>query len=149
VQVTISLCHLHVLYPVHVINKLWFVFTRDGNMRTNMNMSHPDLSLCLSPAPSRCRPYSPLSPVYLYLCSLFVCFQFVLFVKPTSVCFPVSACYLLLFFSPSQFWAFCLPWPWDCLPFCTLPHHPGLLTPACPDPETACCSGPFTPSLDY
>uniref|UniRef100_A0A8C7NK04 Ig-like domain-containing protein n=1 Tax=Oncorhynchus mykiss TaxID=8022 RepID=A0A8C7NK04_ONCMY len=39
-------------------------------------MSHPDLfhrSLCLSPPPSRCRPSSPLSPVYLYLCFLSVC----------------------------------------------------------------------------
>jgi hypothetical protein len=41
----------------------------------------------------------------------------------------------------SQFWPFCLPWPW--LLFCTLSHHPGLLTPACPDPEPACCSVPF------
>ena len=44
-----------------------------------MTMSHPDLfhvSLCLSLPPSRCRPSSPLSPVYLHLCC-----QFVLFVQ--------------------------------------------------------------------
>jgi hypothetical protein len=58
-------------------------------------LSHPDLfhlSLCLSPPPSRCSPSSPLSPVYLYLCSLFVYCQFVLFMKPTSVCSPAPVC---------------------------------------------------------
>ena len=47
-------------------------------------LSHPDLfnqSFCLSPPPSRCHPSSSLSPVYLCLCSLFVCCQFVLFRK--------------------------------------------------------------------
>ena len=36
---------------------------------------------CLHSTISRCHPYSPLSPVYLYLCSLLDCCQFVLFVR--------------------------------------------------------------------
>ena len=45
-------------------------------------VSRPDLfHLSLSPPPSRCRPSSPSSPGYLYLCSLSVCFQCVLFVQ--------------------------------------------------------------------
>ena len=75
-------------------------------------ITHPDLlhlSLRLSPPPSRCRPSSPLSPVYLYLCSLFVCCQFILFVS--SCLFPASLFLALLVFD-------------TCL--------------ACPDPEPAC-----------
>lgn len=109
-------------------------------------LSHPDLfhmSLHLSPPPSGCHPSSPLSNVYLYLSSLFVCCQFVFFVKPTSVCSPAPVCFLVLFCP------FCLPWPWACLLFYTLSHLTGLLTPGCPDPETAWRSGPFAPSLDY
>lgn len=114
--------------------------------------SHPDLfhlSVCLSPPPSRCHPSSLLSPVYLYLCSLFVCCQLVLFIHTYQRFSLVLPVFLLLFSNPSRFWPFWLPWPWDCLPFCTLPHRSGLLTPACPDPETACHSGPFIPSLDH
>jgi hypothetical protein len=39
-----------------------------------------------------------------------------------------SSCFLVLTI---------LPWPWACLPFRTLSHNTGLLTSACPDPETA------------
>jgi hypothetical protein len=107
-------------------------------------VSHPDLfhlSLWLSPPPSSCHPSSQLSPVYLYLCFLFVCCQFVLFVKSTSgfvsqlLIFPVSL------FSPSRFWLLPVltlsPTAWPlCLPL-SLPADlylwptSGLLTPAC------------------
>jgi hypothetical protein len=110
-------------------------------------MSRPDLfhhSLCLSPPPSRCRPSSPLSPGYLYLCSLFVCSKFV-FVKSTSVLSQFLLFPSLSFSGPPGFdpclsclWA-CLPdlsayhWPWAWLPFCTVAHYSGLSTPDCLD----------------
>jgi hypothetical protein len=89
--------------------------------------SHPDLfhlSLWWSPPPSRCCPSSPLSPVYLYLCSRFVCCQFILFARVNQcfasqlLLFPVS---LPLGFDLCQSWlrarmpdhSAC---PWACLP---------------------------------
>jgi hypothetical protein len=67
-------------------------FLQEGRLQ----LSHPDLfhlSLCLSSPPSRCRPSSPLSPVYLYLCSLFVCASLFCFVKSTSI-FPCAPGFL-------------------------------------------------------
>jgi hypothetical protein len=58
---------------------------------TFMKLSHPDLfhlSLCLSPPPSRSHPSSPLSPMKKYMCSLFVCCQFVLSYQVLPVFFP-------------------------------------------------------------
>jgi hypothetical protein len=92
------------------------------------------LCACLHPPPGVA--HLILSPVYLYLCSLFVCCHFVLFVRPTSVCSPAPFCFLLLpavlYLSPPH-WIIdpFLHWPWDCLPFWTLCTFSGLLTPAC------------------
>jgi hypothetical protein len=138
-------------------------------------VSHPDLFhlyLWLSPPPSRCRLSSPLSTVYLYLCSLFVCCQFILFVKSTSgfvsqlLLFPVSLLLAPPGFDPCLSWDR-LPddsvWPWARLPTCTfappLDSWPlptlslpavryccptsGLLIPACLDLSIA------WPLLDY
>ena len=55
------------------------------------------LYLCLSPPPSKCRPYFPLSPVYSYLCCLSVCCQFILFVQAYQ-CFSLSSCFSLISF---------------------------------------------------
>ena len=55
------------------------------------------LCACLHP-PSRSRPPSLLSPVHLYLCSLFVCCQFVLSCQAYQRVFrtPLSTCFLVI-----------------------------------------------------
>ena len=75
------------------------------------------LSLCLSAPPSRCRPFSPLSPGYLYLCSLFVRCQFILFHQGYQRFFLCSS--LLMHPVFPGFDLFYPSWPWACLTSCT------------------------------
>jgi hypothetical protein len=82
------------------------------------------LSLCSSPPPSGCRPSSPLSRVNLYLCSLFVCCQFVLSHQAYKACLLVFPVLITSLFT----------------------SYPGYLH--CPDPEPACHSVPYS-ALDY
>jgi hypothetical protein len=99
-------------------------------------LSCPDLfhlSLCLSPPPSRCHPSSPLSPVYLYMCSLFVCCQFVLF-RQAYQRFSLWSWRVIVPGFPDFYLS---PHP---EPF---PHYSGLLISAWPDPEPACCPVPL------
>jgi hypothetical protein len=58
----------------------------------------------IASTPSRCRPSPLLSPVYLYLCSLFVFCQFVLFVQVNQRFVSQLLLFPVCLFSPSWFW---------------------------------------------
>jgi hypothetical protein len=91
---------------------------------------------------------SPIFPVIpSVFIHMFVSCPFFLF-RETSV-FPLAPVCSSSGFLVFTIWPFCLPWPWAYLPFCTFPHHTGLLIPASSDPETACRCVSFAPCLDY
>ena len=146
-SLTTSVVAVVVLCPD--LNPDWFILRiqlSDKKEQSCTLMSRHDmfhLSFWLSSTPSRFRPSSPLSPVYLNRWSLFVCCQFVLFVKSASIFVSAPAFSQSLFSCPGLTLGCpdCEPTryhsAWAFLPSCTFAPSLDLPTSAWPDPEHA------------